>query len=75
MREVTERPEAVKAGAAKIVGTDPEIIFREACRLLDDPEERARMTAVRNPFGDGRASRRIADFLLGEPNADPFLGG
>lgn len=60
MREKTERPEAVEAGTVKLVGTDAERIFAEASRLLDDPEERARMSRIHNPYGDGRASNRIA---------------
>jgi UDP-N-acetylglucosamine 2-epimerase (non-hydrolysing) len=63
MRNKTERPEAVEAGTVKLVGTDEETIVREAERLLDDPAEYARMTRVHNPYGDGQASRRIADVL------------
>ena len=60
-RQVTERPEAVEAGTAILVGNDREKIVAEASRLLDDPQHYASMTAKENPFGDGRASRRIAD--------------
>jgi UDP-N-acetylglucosamine 2-epimerase (non-hydrolysing) len=60
-RQVTERPEAVEAGTAILVGNDRERIVAEASRLLDDPQHYAAMTAKENPFGDGRASRRIAD--------------
>jgi UDP-N-acetylglucosamine 2-epimerase (non-hydrolysing) len=63
MREKTERPEAVEAGTVKLVGTDEERIVAEATRLLDDPDEYARMTRVHNPYGDGRASGRIAEIL------------
>jgi UDP-N-acetylglucosamine 2-epimerase (non-hydrolysing) len=59
MREVTERPEAVSAGAVKLVGTDVERIVAEACRLLDDASEYRRMAQARNPFGDGMAADRI----------------
>lgn len=59
MREKTERPEAVEAGTVKLVGTDPARILREAFRLLDHPEEYARMKRVHNPYGDGHASERI----------------
>nr|WP_199816957.1 UDP-N-acetylglucosamine 2-epimerase (non-hydrolyzing) [Streptomyces hygroscopicus] len=59
LRTTTERPEAVEAGAAKLVGTDPEAILAAAGRLLDDPEEYARMAGAGNPFGDGRAAERI----------------
>lgn len=59
MREKTERQEAVEAGAAILVGTDPERIVYSAGRLLDSAEAREGFTRVRNPFGDGRASERI----------------
>lgn len=64
LRDVTERPEAVDAGAARLVGTDTDIIVKEATRLLDSREEYSRMANVDNPFGDGHASRRIALALL-----------
>jgi UDP-N-acetylglucosamine 2-epimerase (non-hydrolysing) len=60
LREKTERPEAVEAGTVKLVGTDEDRIVAEATRLLDDPVEYRRMTRVHNPYGDGRASGRIA---------------
>ncbi len=59
MREKTERQEAVEAGAAILVGTDPDRIVFSAGRLLDSAEAREAFTRVRNPFGDGRASERI----------------
>jgi UDP-N-acetylglucosamine 2-epimerase (non-hydrolysing) len=69
MREKTERQEAVEAGAAILVGTDPERIVFSAGRLLDSEEAREAFTRVRNPFGDGRASERIVraihSFLAG----------
>ncbi|MBI2936049.1 MAG: UDP-N-acetylglucosamine 2-epimerase (non-hydrolyzing) [Chloroflexi bacterium] len=66
LRDVTERPEAVAAGAAKLVGTDRKRIVAEASRLLDDPNEYARMARAMNPYGDGKASRRIVASLLGK---------
>jgi UDP-N-acetylglucosamine 2-epimerase (non-hydrolysing) len=63
MRETTERPEGVDAGTALLVGTDPERIFQEAVRLLDDPAHYNRMSHAHNPFGDGKASLRIRDIL------------
>jgi UDP-N-acetylglucosamine 2-epimerase (non-hydrolysing) len=63
MREKTERPEAVEAGTVRLVGSDPGLIEREAVRLLDDPAERQRMSRIHNPYGDGNASRRIADVI------------
>jgi UDP-N-acetylglucosamine 2-epimerase (non-hydrolysing) len=64
MRDKTERPEAVEAGTVRLVGTDPEVMVREAARLLDDPAERQRMSRVHNPYGDGDASRRMADAIV-----------
>jgi UDP-N-acetylglucosamine 2-epimerase (non-hydrolysing) len=61
VRALTERPEAVDAGVAIIVGTDREKIVREASRLLSNPEHYAAMVAVENPFGDGHAAKRIVD--------------
>ena len=65
MRRVTERPEGVQAGVARIVGTDSESIYLEAQRLLDDPDAYAKMAHAVNPYGDGQASKRIADILSG----------
>lgn len=68
LREKTERPEAVEAGTVKLVGTDPDLMAREAKRLLDDRAEYDRMSRLHNPYGDGRASeriaRRIAEYLV-----------
>ncbi len=61
MREKTERPEAVEAGTAMLVGTDPDRIVVETARLLDDAAEYARRARIHNPYGDGRASTRIRD--------------
>ena len=63
LREVTERPEVVSSGAGQLVGTDPEVIVRAVGTLLDDPVAWERMASARNPFGDGRASVYIADWL------------
>ncbi len=62
-RDITERPEAVVAGTAKLVGTDAETIVRKALWLLDDPVEYNRMARAHNPYGDGRAAARIVDTL------------
>ena len=69
-REVTERPEAVEAGRARLVGTDAEAIVTAVGELLDDEAERARFAAGPNPYGDGRASERIAAALLGFPSEE-----
>ena len=63
MRETTERPEAVEAGTVKIVGTDPDAIIKEAQKLIDDTNEYEKMSQAHNPYGDGKASKRIVDFL------------
>ena len=60
MRDVTERPEAVALGAARLVGTDPDAIVREAELLLDDEAELAARTRPVFPYGDGGAAPRIA---------------
>jgi UDP-N-acetylglucosamine 2-epimerase (non-hydrolysing) len=70
LREKTERPEGVEAGLAKLVGTDEERIVAEASALLSDPGARRRM-AGDNPYGDGRASARIAAILMGR-DFEPF---
>lgn len=63
LREKTERPEAVEAGTVKLVGTDGEKILAQAGALLDDPAQYRRMSTMHNPYGDGHASRRIADVI------------
>lgn len=64
LRTKTERPEALEAGTARLVGTDAARILAEAERLLRDPAAYAAMARVANPFGDGMAARRIADILV-----------
>lgn len=66
LREVTERPELIDAGAGLLVGTDAARIAAEATRLLTDPEARTAMGRPRFLFGDGRGSGRIAARLAGE---------
>ena len=63
-RVLLERPEAVEAGTARLVGTDPARILREANLLLENPEAYRRMSCCSNPFGDGKASSRIVQALL-----------
>ncbi|MBA4135867.1 MAG: UDP-N-acetylglucosamine 2-epimerase (non-hydrolyzing) [Opitutus sp.] len=60
MRSTTERPEGVTAGTSRLVGTDEAAILREAALLLDDPAAYAERSRLRNPYGDGQASARIA---------------
>jgi UDP-N-acetylglucosamine 2-epimerase (non-hydrolysing) len=63
LRDKTERPEAVEAATAKLVGTDPVRIITEANLLLDDAAEYSRRARVHNPYGDGHASSRIGDAI------------
>lgn len=63
MRDTTERPEGIKAGTLKLVGTTEEVIYREFTKLLDDKDEYEKMSHATNPYGDGHASERIADVL------------
>ena len=63
MRDTTERPEAIEAGTARLVGTDRARIVAEAEKLLRDEGERLKMTATGNPYGDGKAAQRIVDIL------------
>lgn len=64
LRNETERPEAVKAGTVKLLGTDAEVVYKEARLLLDDHSEYQRMARAINPYGDGQASRRITEALI-----------
>lgn len=63
MRDTTERPEGIAAGTLKLVGTDEETIYKHFKQLLEEPEEYERMSHASNPYGDGQASKRIADIL------------
>ncbi|MCP3981361.1 MAG: UDP-N-acetylglucosamine 2-epimerase (non-hydrolyzing) [bacterium] len=63
-RRTTERPEAIEVGAAHLVGTDPTQLERFGRILMNDPDAYEAMSRVRNPFGDGRASERIADVVI-----------
>lgn len=64
LRDVTERPEAVEYGTVKLVGTDVEQIVSEANLLLNDINDYEKMSKAVNPYGDGKASERIADAIL-----------
>lgn len=63
MRDTTERPEGIKAGTLKLVGTNEEVIYSEFKRLLTDKEAYEAMSRASNPYGDGHACERIADIL------------
>ena len=64
MRRETERPEAVRAGTVKIVGVEREDIRKSACELLENEDAYNRMAHAVNPYGDGNASKRLADAIL-----------
>lgn len=66
MRETTERPEAVEVGTARLVGADAKNILAATVELLEDSGAYNAMAQVKNPFGDGRASARIAEALLAQ---------
>lgn len=63
MRDTTERPEGIKAGTLKLVGTEEENIYNEFEKLLTDKNEYEKMSKASNPYGDGYACKRIADIL------------
>jgi UDP-N-acetylglucosamine 2-epimerase (non-hydrolysing) len=63
MRDTTERPEAVEAGTVKLVGTNKEKIIKEIEKLLKDRKEYEKMSKAHNPYGDGKATERIVNFL------------
>lgn len=63
MRDTTERPEGIAAGTLKLVGTDEENIYKNFKLLLEDTDEYEKMSQASNPYGDGFASKRIADIL------------
>jgi len=69
MRECTERPEAIAAGVARLVGSDTDAIVEEASRLLDDASHYRRMAQPSSPYGDGHAAERIAARIVGELDA------
>jgi UDP-N-acetylglucosamine 2-epimerase (non-hydrolysing) len=64
MRDKTERPEAVRAGTVKLVGTDDEEIIKEVELLLQDDATYQSMARAVNPYGDGRAAGRVVQALL-----------
>jgi UDP-N-acetylglucosamine 2-epimerase (non-hydrolysing) len=63
MRDTTERPEGIKAGTLKLVGTTEEVIYENFKILLNDEEAYKAMSQASNPYGDGFACKRIADIL------------
>ncbi|MCF0155746.1 MAG: UDP-N-acetylglucosamine 2-epimerase (non-hydrolyzing) [Veillonella sp.] len=63
LRDTTERPEAVEAGTVKLVGTDKDVVYKEAYTLLSDSDAYQAMSNAVNPYGDGKASERIVQAL------------
>ena len=79
LRKETERPEAVSAGTVRLAGVEEESVFQMASQLLSNQDEYEKMAHAANPYGDGRACRRIADaiawhFGLRETPPDAFGG-
>lgn len=68
MRDVTERPEGIKVGTLKLVGTDENTIHNNLKKLLEDQEEYNKMSKSNNPYGDGFACKRIVNVLLSSSN-------
>lgn len=64
LRDTTERPEAVKAGTVKLIGTERQRVYEETKYLLTDHDEYERMANTCNPYGDGKASKRIIEAIL-----------
>ena len=64
LRATTERPEGIKAGTLKLVGTNEAIIYEETKKLLTDEEEYEKMSKASNPYGDGLASERIVNAII-----------
>lgn len=64
LRDTTERPEGIKAGTLKLVGTDADTIYNETKRLLTDKNQYEMMSKASNPYGDGHASERIVDAII-----------
>lgn len=64
LRDTTERPEGIDAGTLKLVGTDEDMVYNEAKKLLEDEKEYKKMSEAKNPYGDGLASKYIVDALV-----------
>ncbi|WP_003542760.1 non-hydrolyzing UDP-N-acetylglucosamine 2-epimerase [Desulfotomaculum nigrificans] len=80
LRSTTERPEAVEAGTVKLVGTDREVVLSVTKELLNNPQAYRSMAEAVNPYGDGLAAKRIADFIcykfhLSDKQPEEFLPG
>ena len=78
-RQSTERTEGVEAGTLVMTGTDPDLIYEQGMKLINDEEAYQKISEARNPYGDGRASERIVAALenlyRGGPRPVPFGSG
>ncbi len=72
LRETTERPELIEQGGGKVIGTKPQAILNAALPLLHNAQARATLVARSNPFGDGKAAKRIADVLTTGAVQEPW---
>ncbi len=75
LRNETERPEAVDAGTVRVIGTDRDAVVREVTTLMNDPAAYERMAGAVNPYGDGKAARRIVAAIMREmrvPGGEPY---
>ena len=80
LRDTTARPEAVKAGTVKLIGTERQKVYEETKYLLTDHDEYQRMANTCNPYGDGKASKRIIEAILyhyglSQEKPDSFIAG
>ncbi|MDW3797114.1 non-hydrolyzing UDP-N-acetylglucosamine 2-epimerase [Staphylococcus saprophyticus] len=78
LRDTTERPEGVNAGTLKVIGTSKETVYEETKELLINNHNYATMSKARNPYGDGKASKRICEnieyfFKITNQKPDPFI--
>jgi UDP-N-acetylglucosamine 2-epimerase len=67
-RDTTERPEAIAAGTARLIGTSEEALIANVTELLDDRQVYEAMAHARNPFGDGKAAKRISERIKSQEN-------
>jgi len=63
LREVTERPEGVRVGILKVVGTNKELILKKSSELIENKKEYQKMINIENPYGDGKSSARILKYI------------
>ena len=68
LRNTTERPEGIDAGTLRLVGTDEKTIYNLTKKLLTDKNEYSKMSKASNPYGDGKASKRIANAIIKKYN-------